>query len=93
MIKIISKKHFVFVNQDTSREESYGFGGGTYSLEGDSYTENIEFFRYTDFIGESFSYKSELKDDQWTMSGTIPLKKMGLYEYDIELIEIYKRID
>ncbi len=95
MIKIISKKHFVFVNQDTSREESFGFGGGTYSLEGDSYTEHIEFFAspYLDFIGKSFSFKSEVKGDQWIMSGTMPLKKMGLAENDMDIYEVYKRID
>lgn len=95
MIKIISKKHFVFVNQDTSGEGSSGFGGGTYSLEGDSYTEHIEFFAppYLDFIGKSFSFKSEVKGDQWIMSGTMPLKKMGLAENDMEIYEVYKRLD
>ena len=93
MIKIISKKHFVFVNQDTSGEGSSGFGGGTYSLEGDSYTEHIEFFASPDIIGKSFTFKSEVKGDQWIMSGTFPLKEMGLAEYDTEIYEVYKRLD
>jgi hypothetical protein len=93
MIKIISKKHFVFINQDTTLEEYSDFGGGTYSLEGDIYTEHIEFFSSSDFIGKSFSFKSEVKGNQWTMSGSFPLKKMGLGEYDVDLYEVYKRLD
>jgi hypothetical protein len=93
MIKIISKKHFVFINQDTTGEEYSDFGGGSYSLEGDIYTEHIEFFSPVDFIGKSFSFNSEVKGDQWIMSGSFPLKKMGLGEFDMEIYEVYKRLD
>jgi len=43
-IKIFSRTYFVWINQDTSRQDVYGCGGGKYTLNGDNSTEHIEFF-------------------------------------------------
>src|SRR5580693_4612847 len=46
-IKIINTTHFAFLSHDLSKgKDSAAFfsaGGGTYSLDGDSYTEHLEF--------------------------------------------------
>jgi len=59
MIKIITKTHFAFLSQAFNRPKftqmgndaemllaakTFGAGGGTYTLEGDTYTEHIQFF-------------------------------------------------
>jgi len=73
-LKIINKTHFATVFQDTSKHRSH-FNAGTYSISGDTYTENIEFFSiFKDLIGDSFSYNIKIEGNRFTMS---PLKKEG----------------
>src|SRR5438874_7399307 len=42
-IKIISGGHFIFVAYDTEKGKPLYTGGGTYILNGSSYTEHIDF--------------------------------------------------
>ncbi len=83
-LKIINKTHFATVSQDTSKQRSH-FNAGTYSLSGDTYTENIEFFSIlTDLIGDSFSYKIKIEGNRFTMS---PLEKEGETEPELQIQE------
>ncbi len=91
VIKIIGKTHFLFISQDTSRIESYDFGGGTYTLEGDTYTENIVFFKYPGFIGQSISYNNQIEGDNWVMTG--PLNKKENEDFKWAMHEVWKRIE
>jgi hypothetical protein len=93
MIKIITNKHFVFVNQDTSRKNFYGFGGGKYTFEGDNYTEHLEIFSPPSWIGKSITFTMKVKGDSLIQSGILPIKKWDLGDYDMDLYEVYKRID
>ena len=92
-IKMISRTHFVWIAQDTSREDIYGFGGGKYTLDGDNYTEYFEMFVNPALVGKSITFKVEVKGDTLIQSGTVPLKKFGFADYDGEDYEVYKRID
>ena len=92
-IKKISRTHFVWISQDTSREGVYGFGGGKYTLDGDKYTEHIEIFYDPTWIGKSLTFTMKVEGDTLIQSGTVPLKKLGLADYDAETYEVYKRID
>lgn len=92
-IKMISNKHFVFVNQDIIREGFYGFGGGKYTLDGDNYTEHLELFRYSNWIGKSITFTMKVKGDTLIQSGILPIKKWGFGPYDQELYEVYIRLD
>ena len=91
-IKIINQTHFVWIEQDTSQEVS-GFGGGKYTLDGDKYTEHIEIFYDPRGIGKSFTFKMKVEGDTLIQSGTMPFKKLGLADSDLETYEVYKRID
>ncbi len=92
-IKMISRTHFVWMSQDTSRKDVYGFGGGKYTLDGDKYTEHIEIFYDPRGIGKSLTFKMRVEGDTLIQSGTMPFKKLGLADYDLETYEVYKRID
>ena len=106
--KVITKSHWVFVAQVPNRAKISGArsdaelismartffgGGGTYSLEGDTYTETVQYFSNPNYLSASLSWKIEIKGDQLIQSGTYPAKSIGLEEHDVELYEVYKRIE
>jgi hypothetical protein len=108
MVKIITKNHWAFLEQDSSRNKfngggtdaelldaakKFGAGGGTYTLEGDTYTEHIEFFLIPNLVGMSIPYKADVQGDRFIQSGTMPMKAAGLGNEDIQLYEVYKRIE
>ncbi len=107
-IKVITKSHFVFVGQEPNRVKISGAqsdaelismartffgGGGTYSLEGDTCTETLQYFSNPNYLSASVSYKVEIEGTQLIQSGTYPAKSIGLEEYDVELYEVYRRIE
>lgn len=102
-IKIITKTHFAFLSQDrlpakpsaaqlADAAKTFSAGGGTYKLEGDSYTEHIEFFVVPKFAGTTITFKIKWEGDEWIQSGTLPLKALGLSDHDVQITERYRRI-
>jgi len=108
MIKIITKTHFAFLNQNVDRPKftqmgndaetllaarTFGAGGGTYKLDGDTYTENIQFMLTPNFVGLSIPFKVKIENNQLIQTGVLPIKSSGLGDQDVELYEVYKRIE
>ena len=73
-------------------QESFSAGGGTYKLEGDSYTEHIEFFAIPKFVGATITFKIRWDGDEWIQTGTLPLKALGASDQDVQIEERYRRI-
>ena len=107
-IKIITKTHVAFLSQKSERQKfaaagtdaerldaakTFDAGGGTYTLEGENYTEHIEFFLTPNFVNVSLPFKIKWEGDQWIQTGTIPAKSMGLDDKDWELYEVWRRIE
>ncbi len=92
-ILMINRTYYVWIRQDTSRQEANGYGGGKYTVEGDNYTEHIEFFFTPNCIGKSVTFTMKVKGDTLVQTGTWPAKRFGIGLYDLELYEVYKRID
>jgi hypothetical protein len=95
-IKMISRTHHVWIYQDTSQTDGYGFGAGKYTLDGDKYTEHIEFWGgaiQKNLIGKSLTFTMKVEGDKLIQSGIFPYKEFGVYEYDLDLLEVYKRLD
>jgi hypothetical protein len=103
-IKILTKTHWAFLSQDRlpaksasdaklhEAAKSLSAGAGTYKLDGDSYTEHIEFFAEPKFVGTSITFKIKWEGDEWIQTGTLPLKALGLSDHDVKLQERYRRI-
>ena len=108
-IKVITEDHHVWIGQNSDREKfteggsdtellaaarSFGAGGGTYTIEGNKYIEHIEYFFNPNFVNTSieFTYKME-GSDKWIQTGVLPLKSLGLEENDLELREVWVRIE
>ena len=70
-LKILSGDRFQWIAFDSGTKVFSGTGGGTYTAENGTYTENIEFFsRDSSRVGASLSFDFEVKDGKWHHSGT-----------------------
>ncbi len=107
-IKVITKSHHVWIGQASNRAKfteggndsellasarTFGAGVGTYTIEGDKYIEHINYFLNPNYVNASIPFTYKMEGDQWIQSGTIPAKSLGLQEYDIELYEVWKRVE
>jgi hypothetical protein len=105
-IKILTKTHWAFLSQERSAQKmtsgsdaellaaakTFSAGGGTYILEGDTYTEHVEFFGIPNFVGTALKFKIKWEGDEWIQTGILPIKALGMGDKDVELYERYRRI-
>ena len=81
-IKIISGGHFIFVAYDTEKAKPLYTGGGTYVLNGSSYSEHIDFASdeiSTGLVGKDQPFTVKVDGDTFTQTGTLSNGK-GLSE-------------
>ena len=86
-IKIISEGHFIFVAYDTEKGKPLYTGGGTYILNGNSYTEHMDFASdqiSAGLIGKDQPFTIKVDGDMFTQTGTLSNGK--------DLSEIWKRV-
>lgn len=93
MIKIINEDHFSFLRHDLSngKDSSAIFvaGGGTYTLAGDKYTENLEFCSAREWENNTFDFTIEIKNDTLVQQG---IEKVAAANVDRINIEKYIRL-
>jgi len=107
VIKTLTKTHWAFLSQkraapkltswtnDTellAAAKAFAAGGGTYTLDGDTYTEHIDFFNAPNYVGTSVRWKITWEGDEWIQTGVFPMKAFGLGDQDMELYERYRRV-
>ena len=81
-IKIISEGHFIFVAYDTAKGKPLYTGGGTYILNGSSYTEHVDFASdeiSAGLVGKEQLFIVKVDGDTFTQTGTLSNGK-GLSE-------------
>jgi len=83
--KHITPTHFTWFGYDAENDILVGAGGGTYTLEGNVYVENIEFFHPVEdgYVGQSITFNAVLEGDAWYHKGSSPL-----VEFDPEIGEV-----
>lgn len=88
MIKIITPTHFAFLNHDLMKGKDstavFGAGGGRYILEGDQYTEYLEYCSYRDWEGNTFQFTVTIKGDTLTQRGIEKIENLGVERLNIE---------
>jgi hypothetical protein len=93
MIKIINATHFAFLNHDLKKGKDstavFGAGGGVYTLEGNQYTEYLEYCNAREWEGNTFQFTVTIKGDTLTQRGTEKIENLGVERLNIER---YKRI-
>ncbi len=73
-IKIISGGHFVWVIYDTEKGKPLYTGGGTYTLNGHSYTEHVDFMSgeiSAGIVGKDQPFTVKVDGDTLTQTGTL----------------------
>ena len=72
-IKILSGGHFIFTAYDTQTGRPLYTAGGTYNLNGSSYTEHMDFAsdKIADLVGKDQSFTVEVGGDTLTQIGTL----------------------
>jgi len=93
MIKIINDTHFAFLKHRVNepRDSSNGFdaGGGSYTLNGDQYTEHLDYYVDKNWEGKPFTFTVSLSGDTLIQKGLEKVESEGV---DRVIIEKYLRI-
>jgi len=92
MIKIINDDHFAFLKHDiTSPKDSsnhFDAGGGAYTLNGNQYTEHLDYYSDRNWEGKTFSFTVSVSNDTLVQRGLEKVESEGV---DHEIIERYVR--
>ena len=84
--KFFTGKYFTLSRLDENDEFMGHFG--TYSFDGKTYIEHIEYSSYEYTIGRSETFKSSIKGNKWTIEG-----KIGQEGEGFKLKEEWERIE
>jgi hypothetical protein len=89
MIKIINDSHFAFLNHDLNKGKDslatqFVAGGGQYELNGDQYTEHLEYCSDRQWEGNDFVFTVAIKNDTLTQRGVEKVEGTGIDRLNIE---------
>jgi len=88
-IKIINKTHFSFINQPKDSLGQFYAGGGSYTFDGENYSETLNYIAYKAIRGHVFNFKIEIKGDTLIQYGK---EKVEAANMDRDIIEKYLRV-
>lgn len=90
MIKIFNDTHFAFFRHDTNSGKdstaTFTGGGGTYSLSGTDYTEQLEYCNARSWEHNTFHFTLQRNGDTLIQKGIEKIDSLGVNR---EIIEIY----
>lgn len=88
MIKIINASHFAFFRHDLKNgQDSTAFfiaGGGKYSLNGNKYTEHLEYCNFREWENNNFELTYYLKGDSLITRGIEKIESLNVNHVNIE---------
>ncbi|HXS57339.1 MAG TPA: hypothetical protein VN726_14510 [Hanamia sp.] len=87
-IKIINDTHFSFLSHDLSKGKTppalFSAGGGAYSLNGDEYTEHLEYCSDREWEGNDFKFKITINNDTLVQTGIEKIDSLGVNRINTE---------
>lgn len=87
-IKVINDTHFAFLKHDVTHGKdstaSFGAGGGRYRLEGNRYTEYLEYCNDREWEGHEFTFTVTVQNDTFVQSGIEKTEAAGIDRLNIE---------
>jgi hypothetical protein len=89
MIKVINKTHFTFLNHDLNHGKDstnavFSAGGGKYTLEGNKYTEYLEYCNAREWEGHEFNFEVTVSNDTLIQQGVEKLENLNIERLNIE---------
>lgn len=92
MIKMFTDKDFAFFKHDINKAVKdsavFSAGSGTYTLEGEKYSEHLAYCNYREWENHDFHFNLKLKNDSLIQTGIEKIDSLGI---DQEIVEIYVR--
>lgn len=89
MIKIISATHFAFLRHDLNHGKDstavYSAGGGRAAINGNKYTEYLDYFNAREWEGNTFEFEYSIHGDTLTTKGIEKVEKAGVDHLNIEM--------
>ena len=94
LLKIINDSHFAFIRHDLNKGKDtankiFSAGAGRYTLNGDQYTEHLDFFDMREWEGHSFNFTVTISNDTLTQKGIEKVANLGI---DRLIVEKYARV-
>lgn len=94
MVKILNKSHFTFLRHDLQKGKDstsalFVAGGGRYELQGDQYTEHLEYCSARDWENNDFHFTVTIQGDTLVQQGQ---EKVEGTDIDRVIIEKYSRV-
>jgi hypothetical protein len=103
--KILSRGHFMWLGQaarrdtivmrtvaDTLRATQVLGGSGTYSVNGDNYTERLDYFFDPHGIGQTLAAKCRVEGDLWYHSFDTPFGTEAGSQPKRHVVEVWRRV-
>lgn len=88
-IKIINDTHFSFllhdINSNKDSLKTFSAGGGKYTLNGNSYTEHLEYCSDRGWEGHDFSFTITISNDTLTQTGIEKIEAAGVDRVNTEI--------
>ncbi|GAA0879857.1 hypothetical protein GCM10009119_28260 [Algoriphagus jejuensis] len=92
-IKIINKTHFSFISHDLNKGQDstamFSAGAGKYTLNDDTYIEQLDYFNHRDWEGHQFEFTVSIEQDTLIQTGLEAIPELGV---DQTIIEKYVRV-
>jgi len=94
-VKIIGKEYFAFFQHDLSKGEDsttkrFSSGGGKYILQGNRYTEFLEYCSSRKWEGNKFDFTVEIREDSLIQKGIEKIESLGVNRI---ITETYVRVN
>ena len=88
-IKIINASHFAFITHDIGKGKDslsaeFSAGAGTYSVNGNSYTEHLEYCNAREWEGHDFTFTVTINSDTLIQSGVEKIEAEGINRINTE---------
>ena len=84
-IKIINDSHFAFLQHSLRKDTTdFSAGGGRYTLNGNNYTEHLEYCSAKEWEGHDFTFTLTIMGDTLIQSGVEKIEAQGIERINIE---------
>jgi hypothetical protein len=87
-IKIINGDHFSFMDHDLTKGKQpkpiFSSGGGKYTLNGDKYTEYLEYCNEREWENNKFDFTVTIKNDTLIQQGVEKIDSLGINRVNVE---------